>query len=435
MKNGIFISYRREDSEGFARGLFQSLTLHFGPDQVFMDVEDIELGLDFVEAIDKSLTSCGVLLVLIGKEWLSCVDEDGQPRLDNPEDFVRMEVASALRRNIRVIPVVVRGGVMPKPEQLPDELRPLTRRQALELHHDRWNADIEKLINALEKTLGIAPKAAPVFTPKPDVSQPESSGRTPKGSVKSGGWGMRLIGGVAAVVILVSGAALLLDSEPEPANDVVFTTAAEPEPRPMVEPRKDNVGVEAFSPAPMPESRRGPAPEMVEMVQELLTEMGYRPGPIDGQPGGQTHRAIQAFQRDRGLAPDGQVSERLVGILNEAFTQRQRSPAAGRMPAPSPIVNMTGTWYDDDGYQYFIVQEGNMIRYQATIPILGTAVGMGEGSLNGHALEYRYVVADGTQGTGRGTISEDGRHMNYVATDLGTGLQDSGTLHKEHMQQ
>jgi len=434
MKNGIFISYRREDSEGFARGLFQSLVEHFGSDQVFMDVEDIELGLDFVEAIDKSLTSCGVLLVLIGKEWLSCVDEDGQPRLNNPEDFVRMEVASALRRNVRVIPVLVRGGAMPKSEQLPEELRLLTRRQALELQHDRWNADIERLITALEKTLGIVPKVAPEFSEKPEVLHPESSKLTPKAAVKSGGWGMRLLGGFAAIVILVYGVVILLDSESEPV-DVVFTTAAEPEPRPLPEPRKDNMGAEKFSSVPTPELRHGPAPEMVEMVQELLAEMGYRPGPIDGQPGGQTNRAIQAFQRDRGLVPDGQVTERLVGILNEAFMQQQQSPAAGRMPAFSPMVNMTGTWYDNEGYQYFIVQEGNMIRYQATIPILGTAVGMGEGSLNGRTLEYRYVVADGTQGTGRGTIAEDGLHMNYMATELGTGLQESGVLHKDHMGQ
>ncbi len=434
MKNGIFISYRREDSAGFARGLFQSLTVRFGSDQVFMDVEDIELGLDFVEAIDKSLTSCGVLLVLIGKEWLSCVDEDGQPRLDNPEDFVRMEVASALHRNVRVIPVLVRGGAMPKPEQLPEELRLLTRRQALELHHDRWSADIERLITALEKTLGIVANAAPEFSEKPETLHPEPSKPTPRLAVKSSGWGMRLLGGAAAIVILVSGAALLLDLEPEPV-DVVFTTAAESEHRPMVEPRKDDIGVEEFSSVPAPKPRHGPAAEIVEMVQELLTEMGYRPGPIDGQPGGQTNRAIQAFQRDRGLVPDGQVTERLVGILNETFIQHQQSPAAGRMPASSPMVNMTGTWYDNDGYQYFIVQEGNMIRYQATIPILGTAVGMGEGSLNGRTLEYRYVVADGTQGAGRGTIAEDGLHMNYVATDLGTGLQESGVLHKEHMQQ
>jgi hypothetical protein len=184
MKNGIFISYRREDSEGFARSLFQSLTAYFGSNQVFMDVEDIELGLDFVEAIDKSLSSCGVLLVLIGKEWLSCVDEDGQPRLDNPEDFVRMEVASALRRNVRVIPVLVRSSPMPKPEQLPEELKLLTRRQALELHHDRWSADIERLISALEKTLGIKPKSTPESIKKPQAPRPEPPRPTPAVAVK-----------------------------------------------------------------------------------------------------------------------------------------------------------------------------------------------------------------------------------------------------------
>ena len=96
--NNIFISYRREDSEGFARGLFQSLVGAFGTDHVFMDVEDISLGSDFVKAIDKSLESCGALLVLIGPEWVSCTDSDGRPRLDNAQDFVRMEVAKALEK-------------------------------------------------------------------------------------------------------------------------------------------------------------------------------------------------------------------------------------------------------------------------------------------------------------------------------------------------
>lgn len=151
-----FISYRREDTEGFARGLFQSLVGAFGGDHVFMEVEDISLGADFVNAIDKSLAGCGALLVFIGKDWANCTDSAGRLRLENPLDFVYMEVTKALEHGVRVIPVLVKGAKMPAPETLPEALRPVTRRQALELRHERWSQDVDHLVTALAKVLGLA---------------------------------------------------------------------------------------------------------------------------------------------------------------------------------------------------------------------------------------------------------------------------------------
>ena len=119
----IFISYRRDDAEGEAGRLFDDLTAQFGADKVFMDVAGIEPGRDFRKVIDQNVSSCGVLLALIGKDWIDVKDEAGQRRLDNPFDFVRLETASALKRDIPVIPVLVHGGRMPKAEQLPDDLR------------------------------------------------------------------------------------------------------------------------------------------------------------------------------------------------------------------------------------------------------------------------------------------------------------------------
>ena len=170
----IFISYRREDSEGFARSLFQSLVAHFGKDHVFMDVEAIGLGMDFVEAIDKSLADCGVLLVLMGKDWAHCSDSDGTRRLEKPDDFVRIEVAKAIKRKVPVIPVLVKGAPMPKPEELPEELRTLTRRQALELRHERWDSDVDHLSLSLEKLLGLKrmDQAAIQAVPPPPAAQP-----------------------------------------------------------------------------------------------------------------------------------------------------------------------------------------------------------------------------------------------------------------------
>jgi hypothetical protein len=131
----IFISYRRQDSEGEAGRLFDDLVTHFGERSVFMDVETIEVGRDFRKAIDDSVAGCGVLLAIIGPAWLRAQKESGEPRLDDANDFVRIETASALRRDIPVIPILVRGAKMPKAEHLPPDLADLAYRNAVELTH------------------------------------------------------------------------------------------------------------------------------------------------------------------------------------------------------------------------------------------------------------------------------------------------------------
>ena len=145
----IFISYRREDSEGQAGRLFDDLVTHFGDDSVFMDVAGIEAGRDFRRAIDQHVASCGVLLAVIGKKWLDAKDESGRRRLDNPMDFVRLETASALKRDIPVIPVLVAGASMPRADDLPEDLKELVYRNGVELRHTRWDSDVEVLVKAL----------------------------------------------------------------------------------------------------------------------------------------------------------------------------------------------------------------------------------------------------------------------------------------------
>ena len=154
---GIFISYRRDDSAGHAGRLFDRLKEYFGKDRVFMDVTGIEPGVDFVEAIDQAVGSCDVLLVVIGKEWLDCTDAAGHRRLDDPNDFVRLETGTALRRKVRVVPVLVQNAAMPSPEQLPEDLKPLARRQATELTDVRWESDTADLIRTLEKLIAPSP--------------------------------------------------------------------------------------------------------------------------------------------------------------------------------------------------------------------------------------------------------------------------------------
>jgi len=153
---GIFINYRREDSSPYAGRLFDRLARDLGSDLVFMDIDAIEPGEDFVESIERRLESCNAALVLIGKTWLTCVDQMGARRLDNPDDYVRRELAAALARKIRVIPVLVGGATMPRADQLPAELTPVCRRNAIEITDIRFHQDVDRLVTAVRKVLGQA---------------------------------------------------------------------------------------------------------------------------------------------------------------------------------------------------------------------------------------------------------------------------------------
>jgi glycerophosphoryl diester phosphodiesterase len=148
----VFISYRRQDTAWPARQLYDVLVAELGADRVFKDVDDIEPGDDFVERIQSAVGSCEVLLALIGPQWLTVMDANGARRLDDPEDFVRLEVETALTRDdVRVIPILVDNAKMPTPQQLPKELAALTRRQAVEINP--VNFDTRRLLRVLNHTL------------------------------------------------------------------------------------------------------------------------------------------------------------------------------------------------------------------------------------------------------------------------------------------
>jgi hypothetical protein len=150
---GVFISYRRDDSGGYAGRLFDVLAGRFGPDQTFMDLDDIRGGDDFTAVIGEKVGQCSALLAVIGDRWVTLTGPDGVRRLDAPGDFVRLEIARALERGVRVIPVLVSGAVMPRPEDLPEALRPLSVHQAVEVRDAHFHADAEQLIALLQKTV------------------------------------------------------------------------------------------------------------------------------------------------------------------------------------------------------------------------------------------------------------------------------------------
>jgi len=151
----VFISYRREDSFSYARTTYRELVHHISKNRVFMDVDTVAPGADFVDVIQKAVAESDVLVAFIGKNWAG-VDRNGKSRLNNPNDFVRLEISAALERNIRVIPVLVDGMTMPSQDTLPTSLKTLTRRNAMEISHTRFDYDVERLVTAVLRNLGDA---------------------------------------------------------------------------------------------------------------------------------------------------------------------------------------------------------------------------------------------------------------------------------------
>jgi PAN domain/TIR domain len=147
---GIFINYRRDDAPGVAGRLFDHLAARFSKDDLFMDVDAMKPGMDFSKQLDTQVSQCRVLLAVIGPHWVDTKERAGAPRLDSDKDYVRIELASALKRDIAVIPVLVDGATMPPEESLSEDLKPLAYRHALELRHSRFSADADAIVHALE---------------------------------------------------------------------------------------------------------------------------------------------------------------------------------------------------------------------------------------------------------------------------------------------
>jgi hypothetical protein len=156
---GVFVSYRRVESSGFAGRLADRLIDCFGAEQVFMDVQTIEPGVDFAEAISCAVDACVVLVAVIGPGWLAAADERGGRRLDDPDDLVRLEIGAALERGVRVIPVLVEDAVMPRRADLPDSLAGLAQRNALRIRHESFGDDAGRLVAAIERALAAATAA------------------------------------------------------------------------------------------------------------------------------------------------------------------------------------------------------------------------------------------------------------------------------------
>jgi hypothetical protein len=213
---GVFISYRREDSPGHAGRIFDNLRARLGSDVVFMDVHAIDAGVDFAEALEDAVGSCDALLAIIGPSWISATDVDGRKRLDDPRDFVRIEIGGALKRNVRVVPVLVENADMPTQDDLPDEIKPLTRLNAVAMRDSRWDADIDALVRSVERL--ITPRAGGDTVARDPTRPGASTGRR-----------KRLWGAAAGTIVLATGAILSPRAcAPDPEETLPSATTSSP---------------------------------------------------------------------------------------------------------------------------------------------------------------------------------------------------------------
>lgn len=236
----IFINYRRKDTAGHAGRLQQDLNERF-PGRVFMDIHNIEAGRDFTEAIAEEVGRCGVLIVMIGDQWLNITDpETGKRRLDDPNDLVAIEIAEALKRDTRVIPVLVEGARMPQQAELPPALSGLVRRNAFELSDTRWPYDVEQLGNQLEKTCGRSPQGVAVVA---------KAFASTAGEIAAGNWGPRRISKLVILLIVAAATVLIVlklmkPTVPAPPDDHKSVTVS-PTPTPTPGPDGNSVSTSA----------------------------------------------------------------------------------------------------------------------------------------------------------------------------------------------
>jgi hypothetical protein len=215
----IFLCYRREDSGGYTGRVYDRLNQRF-PGRVFMDVAGVGIGTRWAEVIEKTLASCDVFVILIGRRWLER-DPGGTRRIDNPEDSLYTEISTALRLKLKIIPLLVAGAAVPQPGELPPALAPITDWQALRLDDDEFDHDSSRLIEALERQLQepadpfrfVQQQTARAYAP--ESPPPSSEGRTGRGMV----FGVKgLVGGLGAAIAAAILIVLMVSASKEPAN-------------------------------------------------------------------------------------------------------------------------------------------------------------------------------------------------------------------------
>ena len=383
---GIFISYRRADSDGWAGRLRDTLRVRFG-DLVFQDVDNIPDGEIFSDVIDRALRECDVALVIVGPNWASAEDESGRRRLDQPDDWVRTETAMVLNRKIRVIPVLVGGARLPRAEDLPEELRSLTKRQAREIRSTSWDSDVALLTHHLNQIvqprrkqgvaryvatavgvlLGTAVVGGGVYwwqrgsVPALDQSAaaptaPEAPMKREEASAKSA-----VESRSAARAPTVEAPAPAAKPEPSP-KPAVAAQAAKDTPRESPkeisrEPPQVAAPKAAETARPVPvkpaqptkpaiakadTSKAAPSSSAVEITDRAVpVKPAPRPATAEQQPARTERRDVATGVT--GTAPGSEEPRRAVAVTEEAPAERAAAPAPQKASAPTTVARASTT--------------------------------------------------------------------------------------------
>jgi hypothetical protein len=336
---GIFINYRRDDTAGYAGRIYDRLTSQFGRDRVFMDL-DFEPGVDFEQAIREYVDVCDAFLVIIGRHWLSVSDPaTGQRRLDDPRDWTRLEVESALERKVRTIPVLVHGARMPAAHELPDGLKRLATRNALELTDARWEYDAQRLVDTLTKTVSAMPAvaqaaAAPAATVHAATAGSDSPTTVSMAVNSHQRWRLQqrnriLALGLGAVAVVLIASVMLLEwsrdrSASQSHSNTVPTApaqvaspapaVAEPEPQPQAsgaEPSRS--GPSTATIAPVVSGRPdGPVARQPELARAPTRQDGVTTRPSRGTPPAEAPSKLAAAPEQPVIPPNTQSTIRWV---------------------------------------------------------------------------------------------------------------------------
>jgi len=367
----IFISYRRKDSDIWADRLAQEVRQHF-PGQVFMDIREIGPGLPWRQVLEEALGDCGALLVVIGPEWLNAKDDMGRRRLEDPHDTLRREVTEALKRGVRVFPLLVSGAEMPSAESLPGDLKNLADLQAHQLTVPHWPEDVAKLIAILKQIpemSGTGPQreaGRPAPSPEPRTVKPAratasakardvAQGRQTSTSVTSPGRGWWKVGSLVFGGLLLLLVALWISTRPQHEPQVVSSP-----PIPEASVRDASPEAPAVSGAPYQAGESFTdchgCPEMV-----VLPARRYRMGSPPGARGTESEEPAhavaiaQSFAVGKYEVTRGQFSNfvRETRYQIDSGCWRRMTLAAG---APEyPVV--CASWHDAKQYTEWLSQK------------------------------------------------------------------------------
>lgn len=238
---GTFISYRREDAAGYAGRLRESLERQLGRPSVFRDLDGLRPGDDFVRKIEERIAACRVMLVLIGNHWIDARDQSGARRLDDPLDFVRLEVSKALASpSVLVVPVLLESVSMPTARQLPEDLQALSRRHAISLRDETWDSDVARLVALINE----ADPSEASSSPAPDDSHKQPA----RPAMPVGAW----VGIAVAVVLVAAIVGWRVRSGQTPSKERVVDT-------PQVSEKTADSGNQPGTPPPAGPSPAGPS--------------------------------------------------------------------------------------------------------------------------------------------------------------------------------